>query len=687
MKENKRNYRLIVLVIEIIIIFLLALIKNMSIKELFGEFWFTSGLLLIILLTLVDQPFYSKDANIFINASTAFVSLFLLDNKDSNILLILMIVYLLFSSYILMFARRNPLIEENMAVQLFSKINRVIGNPKFLFSLCFLYGIAIKIKHSSNFEFEPFLCFWAFILIVDYLNLIDVLLKIFQDKKIKSEEIIGSIMGVEGNNIYLVKIYDEVKFTIKLFDQVIFTYDDKNTSIGVVIDLYFLEEKQWAKVMCINTKNVSTLNSNKKIMKNLIYKSIVKSEETLALENNLVGIVSEKSMINKLSFIYNTNIRIEQGKLVKVNIDGEEIIYQVINGVTNEEILEEKNKKNNIIVEAIQLGIWNEKNNGFDKYGWVPIINTPVYIVDEKSIIKEIAEEKNSMLIGKIPNSYYPVFMDIEKAISHHFAIFGVTGTGKSVFARSIIDKAEKINRKIIIFDFTKEYKISYKSIMQLIEENNQTEIFNKINSIYDNIAKNFNKKSPETRKIEKEIMETLNKDILKFLLSKETKAIVEFPDIENSEGTSEYLKYIFKTIFNIAKSKIGDNNFPQCLIVLEEAHTIIPEWNFVGEDSKTNTATLNAIAQIALQGRKYNVGLMVIAQRTANVSKTILTQCNTVISFQEFDRTSMDFLSNYFGEEYSKILPSLKFRQALACGKAFKSTVPMIFEVPQYSV
>jgi len=60
------------------------------------------------------------------------------------------------------------------------------------------------------------------------------------------------------------------------------------------------------------------------------------------------------------------------------------------------------------------------------------------------------------------------------------------------------------------------------------------------------------------------------------------------------------------------------------------------------------------------------------------------LTQCNSIIVFQEFDKTSSDFLSNYLGAEYIKALPTLRFRQAIAVGKAFKSNVPMIFEVPE---
>ncbi len=38
----------------------------------------------------------------------------------------------------------------------------------------------------------------------------------------------------------------------------------------------------------------------------------------------------------------------------------------------------------------------------------------------------------------------------------------------------------------------------------------------------------------------------------------------------------------------------------------------------------------------------------------------------------------------NYLGTEIASTLPNLQFRQAIAVGKAFKSNVPMIFEVPE---
>ena len=158
--------------------------------------------------------------------------------------------------------------------------------------------------------------------------------------------------------------------------------------------------------------------------------------------------------------------------------------------------------------------------------------------------------------------------------------------------------------------------------------------------------------------------------------------SIFELPHVENTSGVLTYTKSFFRILFHIAKNK---NNYGKRIcLVLEEAHTIVPEWNFSGVSDKISQPLLNSIAQIALQGRKYNVGLLIIAQRTANVSKTILTQCNTIISFQEFDKTSSDFLANYFGQDIVRSLSKLKFRQAIAAGKAFRSSVPMIFEVPE---
>jgi hypothetical protein len=74
---------------------------------------------------------------------------------------------------------------------------------------------------------------------------------------------------------------------------------------------------------------------------------------------------------------------------------------------------------------------------------------------------------------------------------------------------------------------------------------------------------------------------------------------------------------------------------------------------------------------------------LLVIAQRTATVSKTVLTQCNTIISFSCFDDTSLGFFGNFFGKTHTAAIPNLQFLQAVVFGKGVKSQRPIIVQIP----
>lgn len=131
-------------------------------------------------------------------------------------------------------------------------------------------------------------------------------------------------------------------------------------------------------------------------------------------------------------------------------------------------------------------------------------------------------------------------------------------------------------------------------------------------------------------------------------------------------------------------KERYEKENKTKLTIVLEEAHTLIPEWNSIGGmgDTKVSQAIVNKIGQISLQGRKYNVGLVVISQRTAIVSKTILTQCNTIITFKSYDQTSKDFLSSYIPENLMSRLGSLEDQYTIVHGKGFTSKVPLICKI-----
>lgn len=259
----------------------------------------------------------------------------------------------------------------------------------------------------------------------------------------------------------------------------------------------------------------------------------------------------------------------------------------------------------------------------------------------------------------------------------------GITGSGKSVFARNLIRQIASDDTKVIIVDLTGEYKTRFDKIESIISDEDSKKSFSAIEILTTEKAKFSHQQDKQKIAVnEKKIKIAFGSSIKAFLENEDSIAIFEIPDISNSSDVLEYTRWFFYVLFKISQKK---GNFgKRVCVVLEEAHTIIPEYNSMGVSDFASKATVNSIAQIALQGRKYNIGFIVIAQRTANVSKTVLTQCNSIISFQELDKTSSDFLSNYIGNDFINALSTLKFRTAIAVGKAFRSAVPIIFEVPE---
>ncbi|WP_443633532.1 DUF87 domain-containing protein [Candidatus Marifrigoribacter sp. Uisw_064] len=678
-------YRLSFLGLSFIILIILGYTLTDNFEFILNHFWFTSGLLLLILLSLIDQPHFSKDSNIFVNAITAGISLLIVDESKRDFIFwvfLSIIFYLTVSSYILLLLRQKSLGLENKLIRFISRLNREIGKPETLFSSFFIWGVYQQFGTGNN-QFNGLLLFWAIFIILNIPSLAKSIEDLFAIGKDKSNKLaLGQIFGVQSKNTFLVRLYDSSERIVntRIFDFVEFKYStDKKIRKGLLLDTYLLNQQQWVKVLSnseiekIFDKNIFDNHKS-----DVVYR-IDKIPENNYL-NRFVGIVTENSTINKIRFIYNSKIKISEGQLLEVNVHNQKILYQIVEGTTKIEQLEQKNQTGLIIGEAIQLGTWNTEFSRFEQFGWVPEINSPIYL---SSRIEEQPNGENEYTIGYIPNTNYPVIIDKETSITHHTAILGITGSGKSVFTRNLIKQLTSDTTKVIIIDLTGEYRDKINNINAIITDENAKKAFDAIELLSKEKAKFQNQWNHALIEAQEKIIKTEFYNSIKlFLEGDETESIFELPDISNSSNVLDYTKWFFLTLFKTAKTK---NSFgKRVCVVLEEAHTIIPELNAMGVSDFASKASVNTISQIALQGRKYNIGFFVIAQRTANVSKTVLTQCNSIISFQELDKTSSDFLSNYMGQEFVKILPNLKFRQAIAVGKAFKSNVPMIFEVPE---
>ncbi|MCM1221542.1 MAG: DUF87 domain-containing protein [Lachnospiraceae bacterium] len=466
---------------------------------------------------------------------------------------------------------------------------------------------------------------------------------------------------------------------MRRFDFVEFLYSiDKTEHIGIILDVYLLDQAQWIKVLTTPEIDALFKKTIDKHIPDLIYKTI--DPPTNGYLQRFIGLVYQDSTIDKIRFTYNAKVEIYSGQLIESYINGDKVLYQVVQGITKNEQLANKNESSFIIGEAVQLGEWNSNSGKFEQFGWVPSVSTPVFLA---SAIGETDTSKDEYIIGYIPGTNYPAIINKQYAVTHHTAILGITGSGKSVFARNLINQISSDETKVIIVDLTGEYKDKISGLSSIISDQDSKAISDAIETLAQENAKFANQRNATIISRQEETIKRVFKSSIEaFLVGETNKSVFELSDITNNASSLDYTRWFFWVLFNVAKHY--QNYGKRVCVVLEEAHTIIPEINSMGVSDNASKATVNSIAQIALQGRKYNIGFIVIAQRTANVSKTVLTQCNSVIVFQELDKTTSDFLANYMGKSFVEILPTLKSRTTIAMGKAFRSNAPIIFEVPQ---
>lgn len=104
---------------------------------------------------------------------------------------------------------------------------------------------------------------------------------------------------------------------------------------------------------------------------------------------------------------------------------------------------------------------------------------------------------------------------------------------------------------------------------------------------------------------------------------------------IDFSEVPSDVLPLIVAMVaglaFSIHQWTPSDRRHPIALFC-DEAHNYIPD--LANEDSEGRVA-VRMFERIAKEGRKYGIGLAVISQRPAEVSRTVISQCNNVVAMR----------------------------------------------------
>lgn len=110
-------------------------------------------------------------------------------------------------------------------------------------------------------------------------------------------------------------------------------------------------------------------------------------------------------------------------------------------------------------------------------------------------------------------------------------------------------------------------------------------------------------------------------------------------------------------------------------VLVLEEAQNYIPEKNKKDKDSISK----KVFERIAREGRKYGLSLLVSSQRPSELSKTVLSQCNSFIIHRlqnPEDQKYVRQLVSSANEDILQQLPILPQQHAIIMGDAVRTPV-----------
>jgi hypothetical protein len=399
--------------------------------------------------------------------------------------------------------------------------------------------------------------------------------------------------------------------------------------------------------------------------------------------DKLVGLVAKATDTRLLRFeLLRYDLEIKEGQLVEARIGAKAVLYQVLNGLTQEDILQQKNTRGYVLGEARKIGSWSTERTRFEHVHWVPAPNTPVFITETRPTT-------NPTAVGVFPETDYPVFVDPHDLVTHNTAVLGILGVGKTFLTLELVERMLQAGIRVICLDLTNQYA-------QELQPYHDREAQDRVIAMLQETGRDG--KDKVSRNVEEggsvaEFEIAVQQLARRFLdPNRPNRLCILNPNgfevwrqdskpFDNRASmatlTAAEITRIVSEAALKACQELGMSTEARCCLVYEEAHSLIPEWNAVASEGDKTAS--NGTARAILQGRKFGLGCVVVTQRTASVTKTILNQCNTVFAMRTFDSTGMEFLSNYIGSDYTAVLSTLADRHGVVFGKASSCADPVL--------
>lgn len=647
-----------------------------------------NGLLLVVLGSTLLEPYFTRPAEALVNSLTAFVTLiavFPSAPRQPWTLVVAFLGIVLISSIVCIALQGRPdLGRYGRATAAVSyRVSSTLGRARIVFSVVFLAAVAFFIDSATTMTLS-LVAFWAFFIAIWPLGLPQFLSSLTRTTE-NSADVVGSVNRIDSPGIVRVELTTADRWRWKTSPPLLVHMQDRSVRWGVPLLSEDRSDGRWGTLMLAGDAQGCEPREPGTVERPSATTATPEAEDLLRLatgihEPHLIGFVKEGSTIMELRIEALPDSDLRLGQMVVIPTPSGPVYYQIMQGLTHEELFGGLNYGSQVIT-ANQVGRV-DGDASFSRYAWLPSMNAPAFLVSGSR--DQLQEATPGLFtLGQVPGSALTLSGDFLNNLESHTAILGVTGSGKTEFAFDLIRHAVGGGVKVVCIDLTSQY-------IDRLADLHPREL-----SISDELAKTLGTKlfdvetgkygaTDEKKELEKfaiPVRDDVETRLRDFLESDTGLGLIELREISNTKATLWITETYMSALLRLARDEtLADQ---RVLVVVEEAHTVMPEPSFLGLGDYDSKGTVAKITQIALQGRKYGVGLLVLAQRTATVSKSVLTQCNTVISFSCIDDTSIGFLRNVFGSTVAESLPSLPRLTAVAHGTWINSDGPITFEVP----
>lgn len=658
--------------------------------------WFANGAASLLLGSRLLNPHFVPPADVATNSFVAGGTLIAALAAEPSQFSELALIWISFTactacfvlSVFVLMVRRTQGLETRVWVLGIERSVKAFGAPRTIFTLVILV-LAWIFHRDSVVELFSILAAWTLIVALDP---IEALFRFFgwflEIRKRTEPDVLGAVAAHQSPGLVLIRQNDENRHRPGTLMAI--SDDQGPTTLGVALN--YVGRDDGILLRALNLPVPAALKSRAddaaigRAAASLLKVDEEEEREVKVLDkiNSLCGIVDSESNLEFIEIEVINDQDLAEGRLVDVKLRGEDVIYQIINGVTREEAVQQKNKYGYVRAKARKIGKWDDTQKKFQPTEWLPRINAPVFVKTTDAFAH------NADAVGHFPGTDYQVSIDVSDAVTHNTAVLGILGVGKSYLSIELVERMIAKKIKVICLDLTDQYATllagfsdeAYQArtnaalataaqgrpVAQAKEEGGSLHAFN--SEVIDRIS-DFLK--PETE------ASLLIFNPAGFRVSKQTTNAFQgqagFTDLTACEVTA-----MFSSAALRACQELGMVDTARACLVYEEAHSLVPEWNSVANDGDKNATA--ASARAILQGRKFGLGCLLITQRTANVTKTILNQCNSIFAMRTFDDTGKDFLGNYIGSEYARILPTLKERHAVFFGKASSCDDPVLIRL-----